>query len=100
MIKRKACVATFYFTIIKLNYWKYILIDTFKMSHFKVDVESRVDHLEKMLVQVIDQCKLLQQKNHALETHLELLEKTIMEMKTQVDEIPELDHRIFNLEND
>jgi hypothetical protein len=55
---------------------------------FKLDdVDSRVDHLEKMLAQVIDDNKLLQRKVDALEQQKRLRESRDAKMRVLIQEL-------------
>ena len=64
---------------------------------------NRIDDLEKMLVQLINDNKILQQKLDALEgrtDHLEIMsKKTIDAVNQSMDDIMSLETRCFDMES-
>lgn len=64
---------------------------------------SRIDDLEKMLVQLINDNKILQQKLDALEgrtDHLEIMSKKIVDAVNQsMDDIMSLEAKCFDMES-
>jgi cell division septum initiation protein DivIVA len=64
---------------------------------------NRIDDLEKMLVQLINDNKILQQKIHSLEgrtDHLDIMSKKIVDAVNQsMDDIMSLETKCLNMES-